>query len=221
MNCSMCGNASMIRQAEEWYCPYCHHRQSEYKTEIVDDRSIKTVNIEEVKRSVLRLHVEDRVGTGFVISRRGLVLTNQHIIDGQSDVYGSFDHSPDRFSLKVLFNGNESTDLCLLRIESTKTFDYIPFSKTSAKLGDEVTTIGNPRGIGLSVSKGFISRIGEDGDLQLNIQLNPGNSGGPILNQEGQLVGIVSFLIEEIQAMSFAIGLPQIESFIEAAKGGQ
>jgi serine protease Do len=221
MNCSMCGNASMVRQAEEWYCPFCHHRQSEVQTVETDDRSIKTINIEDVKRSVIRLHVEDRVGTGFVISRRGLVLTNQHIVDGYSDVFGSFDESSERYALKVIYSGDESTDLCLLRIDSAKTFDYIPFSKTSATLGEEVTTIGNPRGIGLSISKGYISRIGADGDLQLNIQLNPGNSGGPIINHQGQLVGIVSFLIEEIQAMSFAIGLPQIESFIEAAKGGQ
>jgi serine protease Do len=91
-------------------------------------------------------------------------------------------------------------------------------------LGDEVITIGNPRGIGLSISKGVISRIGDDGDLQLNLQLNPGNSGGPVVNQQGELIGVISFLVEEIQAMSFAIGLPQIKAFIEEAKeakGGQ
>jgi S1-C subfamily serine protease len=111
--------------------------------------------------------------------------------------------------------------LCLLKIVSTNQFDKIPFATHPPSLGEEVSTIGNPRGIGLSVSKGYISRLSDDGDLQLNIQLNPGNSGGPVLNQQGELVGIISFLIEEIQAMSFAIGLSQIKAFIEEAKGGQ
>lgn len=219
MKCQMCGNTSMVQQSSEWYCPFCHHRQSQAKP-AQEERVSKRVSMDEVKRSVLRIHVEDRVGTGFVVSRRGLVLTNQHIVDGQDNIYGSFDHRDEKFSLKVIHPGDDETDLCLLRIDSSQAFDYIPFAKTPAKLGDEVSTIGNPRGIGLSVAKGFVSRIGDEGDLQLNIQLNPGNSGGPIVNQEGQLVGIVSFLIEEIQAMSFAIGLSQIESFIDQAKGG-
>jgi serine protease Do len=122
--------------------------------------------------------------------------------------------------LKVLYQGSQELDLCLLKIQSSNSFSPIAFAKHHPTLGAEVSTIGNPRGIGLSISKGYISRLGEDGDLQLNIQLNPGNSGGPVVNSQGELVGIISFLIEEIQAMSFAIGLPQIEAFIEAAKGG-
>lgn len=215
----MCGNTAMTQQESEWYCTFCHHRQSAI-TPPPEEQKTKVVSMEDVKRSVLRIHVEDRVGTGFVISRRGLVLTNQHIVDGLDEVYGTFDHSNEKYILKVIYAGDDETDLCLLRIDSAQAFEYIPLSKTPAKLGEEVTTIGNPRGIGLSVSKGFVSRIGDEGDLQLNIQLNPGNSGGPILNHDGQLVGIVSFLIEEIQAMSFAIGIPQIEQFIEQAKGG-
>jgi len=223
MRCDTCGNTQTIRDGDDWYCPFCHSRTASTATPTV----VKTEPItstSEVLRSTVRLRVEDRVGTGFVISPKGLVITNQHIVEDQTEVLATFDGSSDTYHLRVLYSGSEETDLCLLKIESANRFDYIPMAEEPPNLGDEIITIGNPRGIGLSVSKGVISRIGDDGDLQLNIQLNPGNSGGPVVNQQGELVGVISFLVEEIQAMSFAIGLPQIKAFIEEAKeakGGQ
>jgi S1-C subfamily serine protease len=86
-------------------------------------------------------------------------------------------------------------------------------------LGDEVVTIGNPHGIGLSMSKGVISRLDDENNLQLNMQLNPGNSGGPVLNQQRELLGIVSYLIKEISGMSFAIGIEKIKEFMNEFKG--
>lgn len=220
MQCTTCGNEQLVRDGQDWYCGFCHTRtKSEAVVSTTSSLKIKPMN--RLMSSVLRLHIEDRVGTGFVISPKGLVLTNQHIVLDQDTITGSFDDSSEKFTLKVLYHGSDEIDLCLLKIVSTNQFNKIPFATHPPLLGEEVSTIGNPRGIGLSVSKGHISRLGDDGDLQLNIQLNPGNSGGPVLNQQGELVGIISFLIEEIQAMSFAIGLPQIEAFIEEAKGGQ
>lgn len=219
MRCSICGNTQTVRDAEDWYCPFCHSRTPVAQTPRIE--SVRAASMDELRQSVVRLRVEDRVGTGFIISPKGLVLTNQHIIEHHDEITATFDDSSNKYSLKVIYPGSDEVDLCLLRIESSNRFPYIPLAKKASKLGDEIITIGNPRGIGLSVSKGVISRIGDDGDLQLNIQLNPGNSGGPVLNQHGELIGIISFLVEEIQAMSFAIGLPQIQSFIEDAKGGQ
>lgn len=219
MRCGTCGNTQTIRDGDDWYCPFCHSRTPAMSVSVQE--AVQAASMDDIKQSVLRLRVEDRVGTGFIISPKGLVLTNQHIIEEQDDITATFEHSSEPYSLKVIYPGSDEIDLCLLRIESSNRFPYIPMAHKVPSLGDEVMTIGNPRGIGLSVSKGVISRMGEDGDLQLNLQLNPGNSGGPVLNQQGELIGVISFLIEEIQAMSFAIGLPQIQSFIEDAKGGQ
>ena len=219
MQCGTCGNDQLVRNGQDWYCGFCHTRTSS-STNVAQPPLVQSPSMDRLIGSVLRLHVEDRVGTGFVISPKGLVLTNQHIVLDQEFVMGSFDDSQEKYSLKVLYQGSQELDLCLLKIQSSNSFSPIAFAKHHPTLGAEVSTIGNPRGIGLSISKGYISRLGEDGDLQLNIQLNPGNSGGPVVNSQGELVGIISFLIEEIQAMSFAIGLPQIEAFIEAAKGG-
>jgi len=223
MRCDTCGNTQTIRDGNDWYCPFCHSRMAP----AAENGSVKAepiTSMSDVLRSTVRLRVEDRVGTGFVISPKGLVLTNRHIVEDQTEVMATFDGSKEMYQLRVIYLGSDETDLCLLRIESANRFDYIPMADELPTLGDEVITIGNPRGIGLSVSKGVISRIGDDGDLQLNIQLNPGNSGGPVVNQQGELIGVISFLVEEIQAMSFAIGLPQIKVFIEEAKeakGGQ
>ena len=222
MRCGTCGNTQTIRDGDDSYCPFCHSRTPLKQTPIKD--APRAASMDEVIQSVIRLRVEDRVGTGFVISPKGLVLTNQHIIEDQEVVTATFDNSSEQYSLKVIYQGADEIDLCLLRIESSNRFPYIMMADDVPTLGDEVITIGNPRGIGLSISKGVISRIGDDGDLQLNLQLNPGNSGGPVVNHQGELIGVISFLVEEIQAMSFAIGLPQIKAFIEEAKeakGGQ
>ncbi len=218
MRCSTCGNDQLARDGQEYYCSFCHSRQPILET--VAPASPSPPSIGHRLDTVMRLRVEDRIGTGFVISKKGLVLTNQHIVQGHDEIFGSFDGSSQKYSLRVIYAGSDEVDLCLLKIESDNAFPCLSFSKKNPHLGDEVSTIGNPRGIGLSLSKGIISRIGDDGDLQLNIQLNPGNSGGPVLNTDGELVGIISFLIEEIQAITFALGLPQINAFIEEAKGG-
>lgn len=218
MNCPMCGNQQLIKQENDLYCGFCHTVipvETEVQTPVVNNTVTPVTDLEQLFTSIVRLRIEDRIGTGFIIDETGLVLTNYHVVEGDGYVYGSLEGDLKTYTLFKVLLGDEENDLALLRMNSYNTFQPLSFSNNDLSLGEEVMTIGNPHGIGLSVSKGIVSRIGNQGDLQLNMQLNPGNSGGPILDKEGNVVGIVSYLIEEIQGMSFVIGLPRIRAFIK------
>lgn len=218
MNCPMCGNQHLKAQENDLYCEFCHTvvpSPTLIEPEIEPAVEESPRDLQDLFDSIVRLRIEDRIGTGFIIDESGLVLTNYHVVEGDGYVFGSLEHDLKTYTLYKVLLGDEENDLALLRMNSYNTFQPLSFANEDVSLGEEVMTIGNPHGIGLSVSKGFISRIGSDGDLQINMQLNQGNSGGPILDQDGNVVGIVSYLIEEIQGMSFAIGMNRIRAFIQ------
>jgi S1-C subfamily serine protease len=229
MKCPTCGNHSLIEQDLDLICEFCRTVVKQPKPKVLETKDSDAVpapvaSLEEpldwqrLFDSVLTIKNEDQIGTGFIIDSSGLVLTNYHVVKDAEIVYGNFDGSDINYPVYPIELGNEENDLCLLQIDSNNSFPAIPFASSTVNLGEEVLTVGNPHGIGLSVSKGAVSRLDSEGNLQLNMQLNPGNSGGPVLTTKGELVGIVSYLIQEISAMSFAIGIEAIEAFIKIDK---
>jgi serine protease Do len=224
---SICGNQDLNVHGHDLICEFCRTVVLNPKTTetiiIPDPEPINDdyINLASLIDSVLTIHNADRVGTGFVVDESGLILTNQHVIGDAEVVYGVFDGSPISYPMYPIHLGDEDRDLCLLQLDSNNIFTPLRFSSTTPKLGDEVVTIGNPHGIGLSIAKGFVSRLDEDSNLQLNMQLNPGNSGGPVLNEAGHVIGIVSYLIQELSGMSFAIGNETILEFIESFEGDE
>jgi S1-C subfamily serine protease len=230
MKCPSCGNQSLLEHGQDLICEFCRtvafnpqpvetiHAASEIIESQANIPSIKQ-DWQSTYQSVLTIKNEDHVGTGFVLNESGWVLTNYHVVNQAEVVYGQFDGSDINYPLYPIHWGDEDLDLCLLQIDSNNSFVPISWSKEPPSLGDEVVTIGNPHGIGLSMSKGVISRLDDENNLQLNMQLNPGNSGGPVMNHQGEVLGIVSYLIKEISAMSFAIGMEQIEEFINEFEG--
>lgn len=230
MKCPSCGNQALLVHGQDLICEFCRtvvvNPQVETIVEEVLPGLTPQPSVHSTKQdwqstfnSVLTIKNEDHVGTGFVLNEAGWVLTNYHVVNQAEVVYGQFDDSEINYPLYPIHWGDEELDLCLLQIDSNNSFVPIAWCKEPPSLGDEVVTIGNPHGIGLSIAKGVISRLDDQNNLQLNMQLNPGNSGGPVMNQEGKLLGIVSYLIKEISGMSFAIGIEQIEEFMNAFEG--
>lgn len=139
------------------------------------------------------------LGSGFVIAYEngeGLIVTNNHVIDGADEISAIL---TDNTTLKAeLVGRDQRTDLALLRVKSDKALTPVTFGNSdTTRIGDWVLAIGNPFGLGGSVTAGIVSargrdiRIGPYDDfIQTDAAINRGNSGGPLFNMDGQVVGI-------------------------------
>ncbi len=135
------------------------------------------------------------LGSGFVISTDGYVVTNNHVVQNADEVKVRFQNG-DNYDAKVI-GTDPKTDLALLKIKSDKSFPFVSFTKTEAKVGDYVMAVGNPFGLGGTVTRGIVSARGRDigsgpydDFLQIDASINKGNSGGPTFNLDGEVVGI-------------------------------
>ena len=167
-------------------------------------------------------------GSGFLISSQKEVVTNYHVIDGGTNIEIEFNNG-EKFPASII-GTDEETDLALLRIESDKAFPHVDFhSGPKERIGDWVVAIGNPFGIGQSTSLGVISAIGrsrvDSGSyvdyIQTDATINRGNSGGPLFNLEGDVVGVNSAIYSPTGAsvgIAFVIPHSTAEDIIESIR---
>ncbi len=136
------------------------------------------------------------VGSGFVIDPDGYIVTNHHVIDGAVEISVTF---TDGDTLQAeLIGSDERTDLALLKVEAEEDLPYVSFGESDEiRPGDWVMAVGNPFGLGGTVTVGILSARGRDLQggslvdyLQIDAPINRGNSGGPAFNQEGEVIGI-------------------------------
>ncbi len=133
------------------------------------------------------------LGSGFVISEDGFIVTNNHVIDGADEIEIEF--FGDRGTLPATVVGTDpNTDIALLKVETDTPLPFVPFGDSNAiRVGDWVMAMGNPLGQGFSISAGIISARGRelqgtyDDFLQTDAAINRGNSGGPLFNMDGQV----------------------------------
>src|SRR6185295_5503849 len=133
-------------------------------------------------------------GSGFVISADGYVVTNNHVIDGGSKIQVSFDK--DNKYEAELIGTDQRTDIALLKIKASQTFPFVKFADKLPRVGDWVIAVGNPFGLGGTVTAGIVSAQGRDigsgpyDYMQIDAAVNRGNSGGPTFNLDGEVVGV-------------------------------
>jgi serine protease Do len=134
-------------------------------------------------------------GSGFVISPDGYVVTNNHVIDGANKIQVSFDQDT-KYDAELV-GTDPRTDLALLKIKSgSGTFKFVKFSDKAPRVGDWVVAVGNPFGLGGTVTAGIVSALGRDigsgpyDYMQIDAAVNRGNSGGPTFNLDGEVVGV-------------------------------
>ncbi|HLJ21821.1 MAG TPA: trypsin-like peptidase domain-containing protein, partial [Stellaceae bacterium] len=136
------------------------------------------------------------LGSGFIIDPSGLVVTNNHVVDGSKKVTVVFQDGSKHVA-KIL-GRDPKTDLALLKIEVDHPLPYVQWGDSAtAQVGDWVVAVGNPFGLGGTVSAGIVSARGRDihsgpydDFLQIDAPINRGNSGGPTFNLQGQVIGI-------------------------------
>lgn len=140
-------------------------------------------------------HLMQAQGSGFFISADGYLVTNNHVVDHAKSVEIM---TPDGKRYKAKVTGTDpKTDLALLKVEGSTDFPYVHLAAKSPRIGDWVVAMGNPFGLGGTVTAGIVSANGRDigsgpydDFIQIDAPINKGNSGGPTFNQNGEVVGV-------------------------------
>ena len=135
------------------------------------------------------------LGSGFVISADGFIVTNNHVIEGADEIEVEF-FSGERLAAKVI-GTDKNTDIAVLKVDSDAPLPFVSFGDSDmARVGDWVVAMGNPLGQGFSVSAGIVSARNRalsgiyDDYIQTDAAINRGNSGGPLFNLDGKVVGV-------------------------------
>lgn len=169
-------------------------------------------------------------GSGFVITEDGYILTNYHVIDGANSIKVTFDNGKEYTATYV--GGEEKNDIAVIKVDATGLTPVVIGKSSDMLVGEQVTTIGNPLGeLTFSESTGIISALDRsitmsDGRqmnmIQTDCAINSGNSGGPLFNSHGEVIGIVSAKYSSgsnsssasVEGLGFAIPMDDVASMV-------
>lgn len=165
-------------------------------------------------------------GSGFFVSQDGYVVTNNHVVQNAVEVQLVTD---DGKTLDAKVVGTDPrTDLALLKVKDGGSFQYVNLSQAKPRIGDWVLAVGNPFGLGGTVTAGIVSAQGRDigsgpydDYLQIDAPVNKGNSGGPTFNQRGEVVGVNTAIFSPSGGsvgIAFAIPASTVEQVVDALK---
>jgi serine protease Do len=165
-------------------------------------------------------------GSGFIISADGYVVTNNHVVENASEVTLTMDDGK-TVEAKVV-GTDKKTDLSLLKIKQTGTYPHVDFGTVTPRVGDWVIAVGNPFGLGGTVTAGIVSARGRDigagpydDFIQIDAPVNRGNSGGPTFNTEGKVVGVNTAIFSPTGGnvgIGFAIPAETAQAVVTALK---
>ncbi|MBU2104869.1 MAG: S1C family serine protease [Nanoarchaeota archaeon] len=164
--------------------------------------------IENAVKSVVTIKTDVGQGTGFIITNDGYVVTNAHVLSG-GRIVQAMDYEQN--IIQASFIGyNSDLDIALLKIPGTHERFKLADSD-DIQIGEKVIAIGNPLGLQFSVSQGIVSAVHRPGPngleayIQTDAALNPGSSGGPLINTDGKVIGINNFKIGTGESLGFAL----------------
>ncbi len=171
--------------------------------------------IEDIVPSVMTIITEKSQGTGFIINEQGFLVTNSHVISNANNL--KVINSEREILNGNLVGFNSSLDLALIKVSGN--YPSLQLEK-EVKVGEKVIAIGNPLGLSFSVTEGIVSAMDRKGPnqipayIQTDVALNPGNSGGPLINSQGKVVGINNFKLGGAEGIGFALESEYIKKTI-------
>jgi len=178
-------------------------------------------------------YVQRSLGSGFIIDRDGYIITNNHVIEGASEIRVRLSTEKE-FEAEVV-GRDQKTDLALIKIKSLQDLPVEELGDSDrVEIGEWVMAIGNPFGLSHTVTVGIVSAKGRvigsgpyDDFIQTDASINPGNSGGPLFNMNGEVVGINTAIVAAGQGIGFAIPInaareviPQLKKKGKVTRGG-
>ncbi len=183
-----------------------------------------------VGKATVQIQAPTSLGSGFIISPEGYVITNNHVISGENELtvilyeQGKNELRKTNFKKVEIIAQSPLYDLALLKVIDDREFPFVPIAKNlSLEQGETVFAVGSPLGLERSISKGIVSvkgRVMNNGItlIQHTSQINPGNSGGPLFNLKGEVVGVNNLKIasSSIEGIGFAIPTSHLLHFIDS-----
>src|SRR3954470_11559583 len=171
-----------------------------------------------------RSYTAQSLGSGFVWSSDGIIVTNNHVVEGASRISVVLSDGT-QMSAKLI-GVDPDSDLAVLRVDSNKLTPAPIGTSSDLMIGETVVAVGNPFGLSGSVTTGVVSALGrsvpskEEGRtftdfIQTDASINPGNSGGPLLNIEGKVIGINTMIYANAQGIGFAIPVDRAKKVIQ------
>jgi serine protease Do len=169
--------------------------------------------------------LQESLGSGIIVSANGYIITNNHVVNGADDIKIKFG-KPEKEYKATLIGKDEEADIAILKIDAK---DLIPAKLADSdivQVGDTVLAIGNPFGIGLTVTHGIVSALGRNNlnieafedFIQTDASINPGNSGGALLDLKGRVIGVNTAIMSNSggsNGVGFAIPVNLVKSVVE------
>jgi len=175
--------------------------------------------IEDAIKSVVTVQTDVAQGTGFLITDEGHIITNAHVLAGGHEVFVLNSNQQKIDAEFIGYNGE--FDIALLKLQGN--YNALKLADSdNVQIGEKVIAIGNPLGLQFSVSEGIVSATNREGInevgayIQTDAALNPGNSGGPLINKEGEVIGINNFKVERGESLGFALESNYIKEVVNA-----
>ncbi|MGE5172383.1 MAG: Do family serine endopeptidase [Betaproteobacteria bacterium] len=170
-----------------------------------------------------REQVRQSLGSGFIISRDGYILTNNHVVDMAKDIKVAL--ADGRVFEARLVGKSKEIDIALIKVDAADLPAVALGDSDKLEVGDWVVAIGNPFGLSQTVTAGIVSAKGRvigvgpyDDLIQTDAAINPGNSGGPLFNTKGEVVGINTVIIAAGQNLGFAIPITMVREVLPSIK---
>ena len=184
--------------------------------------------VKQIGEAVVQVRTPEGLGSGFFINADGYLITNFHVIEGETEISVEVYHQlngqlqRDVYKQVRIVAINKFHDLSLLHIEDKNApkFKYVTLGSSDAlSVGDGVFAIGSPLGLERTVTQGIISTKTRELEgelyLQTSTQINPGNSGGPLFNLAGEVVGVTNMKITFGEGLGFAIPVELVKNFLD------
>jgi len=231
-----CGKTSIVNNNEE----FSYESKQEQNVMVTDLESVVTKVVAESSDSVVGIGIfgnseitDQVVGSGFVVSAEGLIVTNQHVVSGgdEQDFFVVAGENSEPIKVEKIYR-DEINDIALLKVANTS-LKVIPLGDSSVlKVGQTAIAIGNPLGsLSNTVTVGSISALNREVDvsgdtfrfsskthfdvIQTDAAINPGNSGGPLINSNGEVIGVNFATISGADNLSFALPINLVKTRID------
>jgi serine protease Do len=184
--------------------------------------------VKRIGEAVVQVRTPEGLGSGFFINADGYLITNFHVIEGETEISVEVYHQTDGQLQRDVYKKvrivaiNKFHDLSLLKIEDKDApkFKFVTLGSSDAlSVGDTVFAIGSPLGLERTVTQGILSTKTRELEgelyLQTSTQINPGNSGGPLFNLAGEVVGVTNMKITFGEGLGFAIPVELVKNFLD------